>query len=174
MNIKKLLALSLVAAMIATPVWAQNVSTGLTLSKELQIGGRGNEYVSGDYPGAVLMKINLWGAVNRSGIHYIPTKTDLVTLLSYAGGPADRAKLDEVVIKRTLGNGKQTVIEVDVEDILEGGGEKSPVLEANDIVVIPASNPLISNDTIALIGVIATVVSVAATGFILQRTLSNK
>ena len=49
--------------------------------------GRGSEYVSGAQTGNVLMRINLWGAVGKPGIHHVPAKTNLINLLSYAGGP---------------------------------------------------------------------------------------
>src|SRR5207244_1830868 len=79
---------------------AGEVTDSLSLPKELLGRARGNEFVSGDTPGAVLMKVNLWGAVNRPGIHYVPLRTDLVTLLSYAGGPMPNAEMDQMLIKR--------------------------------------------------------------------------
>lgn len=175
MRLTRFVGLLVILSIITTPLAQaqQNLSSGLTLSKELAVGGKGNEYVSGDYPGAVLMKVNLWGAVQKPGIHYIPVRTDLVTLLSYAGGPSDRAKFDSVTIKRWAG-GKESVIEVDVDDLLTDTGGKPPQLEANDVVVIPSSTPLISNDTMSVIGVAASILSIVVAGFVIQQSLKKK
>jgi tetratricopeptide (TPR) repeat protein len=44
---------------------AAEPGSGLSLSHELQGAGSGSEFVSGNYPGAVLMPVNLWGAINK-------------------------------------------------------------------------------------------------------------
>ena len=163
-----LLILFLTVGPVLKPAHAIDFPTGLTVSKDLgtpKTAG-GNEFVSGDYPGAVLMKVNLWGAVGKPGIHYVPTQTDLVSLLSYAGGPMESAKLSDVYIKRWTG-GKEQLLEVDTEELLKKPGVEPPVLQANDIVVIPQKKPLISNDTSALIGVISSVLSIVAVSIVL-------
>lgn len=153
--------------------FARDLNTGLTLSKELSVGGRGNEFISGDYPGAVLMKVNLWGAVQKPGIHYIPARTDLLTLMSYAGGPTERAQMDDVVIKRSIA-GKERSIEIDANDIIYSSGAKSPVLEPNDVVVIATKTPAVSNDTLAIMTVVSGVLSIALVGFIISNQFQKK
>src|SRR4051812_38256259 len=74
--------------------------SGYSLMPEIPGAGGGSEYVSGNFPGAVLIPINLWGAVGKPGIHHVPTRTDLVTLISLAGGPTGDASLGDVSIKR--------------------------------------------------------------------------
>ncbi len=154
-----------------TRSWGQDLSSGLILSKELSGGhaNYGNEYVSGDYPGAILMKVNLWGPVGKSGIHFVPNQTDLVTLLSYAGGPTDSANLSDVRIKRWSG-GQEKLITVDVSDLVRETGKESPMLEANDIVVIPTKKPLVSQDTSALIAVISSVLTIVSVSLLLARS----
>lgn len=148
---------------------AEDLTMGLSLSKDLPMArGSGSEYMSGDYPGAVLMRVNLWGAVGKSGIHFIPTQTDLITLLSYAGGPTPNAVLDGVLIKRWA-RGKQYVIHVDAEELIGKAGKESPILQANDIVVVPTKAPLISQDTASIISLVTSLVSLIAVGAVFLK-----
>jgi protein involved in polysaccharide export with SLBB domain len=55
-------------------------------------------------PGEITMQVNVWGFVQKPGRYEIPISTDLVELLSYAGGPEQYAKLDEVKIVRMADN----------------------------------------------------------------------
>ena len=160
--------LTLVSFFLSQSAYAAD--TGIVLSKELLGQGKGAEYISGDYPGAVMMKINLWGSVQRPGIHYVPAKTDLITLLSYSGGPTERAILDEVLIKRNTG-GKDAVFEVDVEDILTSSKGKTIPLEANDIVIIQTKTPLFSENTMQVISVLGGVLGITLSYLILKERL---
>lgn len=127
----------------------------------------GSEYISGSKPGVVLMKVNLWGSVQKPGIHHIPAKTDLVSLFSYAGGPTELAELDEVIIKRNGANGSEKKISVNVEEILKGSATHNIVLEPNDIIVVPTHKPMISQDTTGFVGLMATLATMLLTTFVL-------
>jgi len=50
--------------------------------------------------GELTMQVNIWGAVQRPGRYEVPTSTDLVQLVSYAGGPNIDAAIDDVRITR--------------------------------------------------------------------------
>lgn len=118
----------------------------------------GHDFVSGAQPGDVLMRVNLWGAVHKPGIHRIPSKTDLLTLMSYAGGPTDSAILDGITIKRKTGQ-SQKLIKVDLEDIVQGSSHYNLELAPEDVIIVPASKPLISSDTVAVVGVISLILT---------------
>jgi len=51
-------------------------------------------------PGELTMQVNIWGFVQKPGRYEVPSSTDLVQLISFAGGPQQYAKLDEVRIIR--------------------------------------------------------------------------
>jgi hypothetical protein len=53
-------------------------------------------------PGELTMQVNVWGYVHNPGRYEVPTSTDLIQLLSFAGGPIQDAKLDEVKVTRFL------------------------------------------------------------------------
>jgi len=53
-------------------------------------------------PGELTMQVNIWGYVRNPGRYEVPTSTDLIQLLSFAGGPSPDAKLDQVKVTRFL------------------------------------------------------------------------
>jgi protein involved in polysaccharide export with SLBB domain len=48
------------------------------------------------------MQVNIWGVVEKPGRYEIPTSTDLIQLVSYAGGPGKDADLGSVRVTRFL------------------------------------------------------------------------
>lgn len=167
--IKQLIALILCVQLSPLPAFAAgSFKNGFNLPTDITAAGVGSEFISGNYPGAVLMPINLWGSVAKPGIHHVPTQTDLVTLLSLAGGPGPDAELGRITIKRRAGAG-ETVIRVDAEDILTEPGRKSPVLEPNDIIIIPREKPTVSPNTMTTISFIGGVLGIILAGFALSR-----
>jgi len=50
--------------------------------------------------GEITMSINLWGQVRNPGRYEVPISTDLVQLLSFAGGPLGDARMSAVKITR--------------------------------------------------------------------------
>ncbi len=61
-------------------------------------------YYSPTSKGKVLVPINVWGEVNKGGLHFVPTNTDLIQGLSLAGGPKSTAALDKVKLIRNENN----------------------------------------------------------------------
>jgi len=51
-------------------------------------------------PGELTMQVNLWGDVLKPGRYEVPITTDLIQLISLAGGPTREADLSEVQISR--------------------------------------------------------------------------
>ena len=89
----------------------------------------------------VLMPVNVWGFVNKPGQYLVPFETDLISLLSFAGGPREEAKITEIKVIRTNlspdENTDQAVIQVDVKKFLESGqSELIPVLRPGDTIVV--------------------------------------
>ena len=128
----------------------------------------GAEYISGNEPGSVHMKVNLWGAVRRPGIHHVPVRTDLMALFSYAGGPTALALLDEVTIKRQIGN-KRKLIKVDVEELIQGVSHHQVELSPNDIIVVPQDKPIVSQDTLTIVTLISAVISTVVAVTVIQN-----
>ncbi|MBN2411867.1 SLBB domain-containing protein [candidate division KSB1 bacterium] len=87
----------------------------------------------------VLMAVNIWGFVGKPGQYMVPYGTDLISLLSYAGGPREEAKIKSIkVVRGGDGETKQgEVIEVNVKEYLDKGNNNSiPTLKPGDTVVV--------------------------------------
>ncbi len=149
----------------------------LTTGHDIPLGDgagvqRGSEYVSGYYKGAVLMPVRVWGAVQKPGLHKVPSGTDLMQLITLAGGPNADAELDHITIKRTVG-GSNKVIRVAMNDLIDSPQAKIIELEPNDTIILPAAKPFINGNTLTVISVIATVVGIVASSFVIANQIKK-
>ena len=103
MNTPRFLSLGLVVAALAAAVVedaaAQLVTGGLAPTLP-SASAASYYYVS--KPGELTMQVNIWGYVHNPGRYEVPTSTDLIQLVSYAGGPIQDAKMDQVKVSRFL------------------------------------------------------------------------
>jgi len=82
------------------------------------------------------IKTYIWGRVRNPGLYIMPDNTDLLTLISSAGGPLEDAKLSKVRIVRSI-EGTEEIIWVDLKEYLDTGDNSLiPVLQPGDTVVI--------------------------------------
>lgn len=102
---------------------------------------RGAQYYLGT-DDQLLIKVNIWGFVAKPGQYLVPNDTDLISLISFAGGPRDGAKLNRIKLIRDqkLGNSSEKIIEVDVQKYINKGDEKLiPLLMPGDTIIISGS-----------------------------------
>lgn len=113
---------------IGIPVWGQNLKSDT---------GRAAQYFLGNQD-QVLMAVNVWGFVNMPGQYMVPLETDLVSLLSYAGGPREDARIKRIRVVRSAANhDSSVVIDVDVKNFVDLGDVKeNPALLPGDTVVV--------------------------------------
>ena len=96
---------------------------------------------SGTLSGTEQLKIKtyIWGQVKKPGLYIVPDNTDLLTLISSAGGPTENAKLSKVKIIRSTEDGEK-VIWINLKKYLETGDENLiPIMKPGDTVVISGS-----------------------------------
>lgn len=137
MDIKKSLFIIastvLICGVVNSPVESQ------ILSSRASQQGQAAQYFLGTQD-QVLMKVNVWGFVNQPGQYMVPYDTDLISLLSYAGGPREEAKIKSIkVVRAVIGDnpGEGEVIEVDVKKFLEKADQTIiPILKPSDTVVV--------------------------------------
>ena len=86
------------------------------------------------------MAVNVWGFVMKPGQYMVPYNTDLISLLSYAGGPREEARIKNIRVVRAAANSDSSeaqVIEVDVKKFISTGvSNLVPVLKPGDTVVV--------------------------------------
>jgi len=88
---------------------------------------------------ALLMTVKVWGEVKKPGLYDVPIGTDLVELISSAGGPTSMAKLTKIkVIHSSHEDEENYVTTVDIKEFLDTGNvDLIPEIRPNDTVVVP-------------------------------------
>ena len=94
-------------------------------------------------PTGVNIEVNLWGFVRLPGRYRVPLNTNFLDIMSFAGGPLEDSKLEDIRLIRTDTNGKGVaVIKLNYGDLLwddqvKTGNRLNPVLKSGDIIIVP-------------------------------------
>jgi hypothetical protein len=124
----------------------------------------------------ILIDVNLWGQVGNPGKYYVPYNTDLVSLLSIAGGPAVTAKLDDIRIIRYARADTavvEKVVRVDIEKFIETGEQNFPLLLRGDTVIVPGGPISVLNTIITVTNAVFSIVNAIFLIVILNRELGR-
>jgi hypothetical protein len=85
----------------------------------------------------LLIPINVWGFVQKPGQYMVPDNTDLVALLSFAGGPAENARLSHIRIIRNDPKTGNVVYKIDVKRFIETADDRLiPNLRPGDTIIV--------------------------------------
>ncbi len=85
----------------------------------------------------LLIPVNVWGFVKNPGQYMVPNNTDLISLLSYAGGPNENAKISTIKIVRNDPKRGNQVWKVDVKRFLDTADYRLiPALKPNDTIIV--------------------------------------
>jgi len=113
----------------------------------LNFQNRGAQYMIGRED-EILIKVNIWGFVRMPGQYLVPSDTDLISLISYAGGPTEDAQISKVKLVRTVNispqgvdsHSNKKIFIYNVKKFLETGDETlNPQLMPNDTILISGS-----------------------------------
>ncbi len=138
-------------------LWAQTESSGVSSYNP----GAVYQY-SGSLTGTEQLKIRtyIWGQVRNPGLYIVPDDTDLLTLISSAGGPTENAKLSKIRIIRSTAEGEK-VIWVDLKEYIETGeAELIPILKPGDTIIISGSTYYAFTKAVNWLSQIAVILSV--------------
>lgn len=131
---KKIISISL-SFVLFFGLFSANIKGQSSEKKELN---RGAQYYLGSED-ELLIKLNVWGFVARPGQYLVPSDTDLISLLSFVGGPLENANLKKIKIVRNHKN-KGQVLKINVKDYLTTGDQsKVPELLPGDTIIVPGS-----------------------------------
>jgi hypothetical protein len=115
-------------------------------------------------PGELTMQVNIWGDVQKPGRYEVASSTDLIQLLSYAGGPTREGNLSEVrvsrIVKGDMGLRRQQLT-VNLEDFLDLD-QASLVLYPNDKIFVDYSTRFNARDVFTVITTAALVTAAIA------------
>ncbi len=109
----------------------------------------------------LMVKVNVWGAVQKPGSQYVPDGTDLISVISAAGGPTEGAKLSKVRLVRNFDGEKHNQV-INVSRCLKKGElELLPEIKPGDTIIVPKSKVSFGKfiNVIYHIAVIASVVT---------------
>jgi len=144
-------ALCLLALLPAAGSHAQGRESGISLSQPVYATPANYSIAK---PGELTMQVNVWGQVTHPGRYEVSIQTDLVQLLSYAGGPTMDAKLNSVKITRFLktDNGvTKSESFVNLEDLYRVN-EAALILQPGDTIFIDQTSWTTLRDVLAIAG----------------------
>jgi len=135
---------------------------------EIKEPPRASEFIYRSSPKESLIGVQLLGAVKNPGIYYIPPQTDLLKLVTLAGG-SDDADLSSVIVRKT-DSAQSGVYEVDLNKLMKSTSEIRPFkLAQDDFVYIPKKEPWISNDVSRSITIVSLITSIILTSVLIEK-----
>ena len=128
--------------------------TALAQMRDQQGGAR--EYFTTNAGRRLTVRVQVWGEVPLSGIHHVPDNTNLLDLISYAGGP--KGSLDDatIVLRRPQASESMTFTG---EEFLQGDKARKVVVKAGDVVYVNIDR---GDDFIENLTVVSTVTGVVS------------
>lgn len=168
MMLRRVLMIMACTAVVMGTARAQ-METSLGVSKS---GASSAAYYFISKPGEITMSINLWGYVRNPGRYEIPISTDLVQLLSYAGGPLAEADLGAVKISRVVrrDDGIRTVEFIVNLRHLDKLDDKARGLEPGDTIFVDSPS-FVWRDVFSILTTVAIILASIANAVIATRGL---
>ncbi len=130
------------------------------------------EYYAGAMPGAVMMKVNILGAIHKPGVYNVPVNSELNSVLSYAGGPTIDAKLDQVMVRSKQGTTNK-VKRVDLEEFFNNEESNPYRLKPDDYVFIEQKQKIISNEILQTTTLVSSILGIVVAMVIIDQRLSK-
>ena len=158
---------------VVFPLWVEaqtSATQGPTQAVDVPVQriGQASQYYIGA-TNELLIRVNIWGRVLRPGQYFIPSTTDLITLISVAGGPEKRSRLDNVRIVRNRENNPEVII-VNIKKFLKTGDKRLiPNLEPEDTIVLSGSTWQLFADAVGVVSQLAVVANVYFWFFVAKR-----
>lgn len=131
------------------------------------ITGAQNEFKNSNRQNRLLIEVNMVSGVQQKGIHQVPDTTNLVEMVSLAGGPESNARLSEVYVKRKTKGGYAT-LEFDLEKLVTSPRIEYPQMQDGDVVMIERSSMETWYTVLSILGVTAGIV---VSGLVIRNEL---
>ena len=146
----------------AIPVYAQGSFF------EIKEPPRAAEYIYRSSQKESLIGVQLLGAVKYPGLYYVPSNTDILKLVTLAGG-IEEANLSEVIVRKTDPS-QAGVYELDMNKFMKSSADSKPFkLTQDDLIFIPKKEPWISNDVSRTITLVSLVTSIVLTAVLIEK-----
>lgn len=135
---------------------------------EIKEPQRAAEYIYRSSPKESLIGVQLIGAVQKPGLYYIPLNTDILKLITLAGG-TEEADLTNVLVRK-IDPSQSGVFELDINKLMKASTDiKVFKLTQDDFIYIPKKDPWISNDVSRTITLVSLVTSIILTAVLIEK-----
>lgn len=105
------------------------------------------------------INVQIWGQILRPGMYSVPKTTDVIGLISFAGGPTEHSNLSKVKLIRS--NPHPEVFNIDLQKYIKKGETKFiPVLKPGDTVIVPENEVRKFSKLVQMVAQIAIIVNV--------------
>ncbi len=129
---------------------------------------RAAEYIYRSSNKESLIGVQLIGAVQKPGLYYVPTNTDILKLITLAGGTED-ADLSNILVRK-IDPTQTGVFELDVKKLMKSSVDAKPFrLAQDDFVYVPKKEPWISNEVSRTITIVSLLTSIVLTSVLIER-----
>lgn len=138
-----------------------------------------SEYVYRSTTKGNLIPVQIMGSVGKPGLYFVPPNTNLIKVLTLAGGPQASANSERIVVKKAdkswdeLRSGGVSrdgaSYRVDIEDLLRRPEHSSLSMSANDVVFVPNKEPFISSDAMRVVTVVSLVMTTVLTAVLIHN-----
>ncbi|HOO13982.1 MAG TPA: SLBB domain-containing protein [Candidatus Marinimicrobia bacterium] len=135
----KRVSLFMILTLLSVQLYSQESQTITTRSGRTADRLSASKYILSTGSDAMLMTVKIWGEVTRPGLYDVPIGTDLIDLISAAGGPTTRANLSKVkLIHGSPDEEENYVTIVNIKKFLETGDlDMIPEIKPSDTIVVP-------------------------------------
>lgn len=183
MTMQKSIRLLMATIIMITSVQYAHAEDGLL--SDIKPPQQASEYIFRSSPKESLISVQLMGAVNKPGIYYVPANTDLLKLITLAGGSSQMGDVSEVLVRKQdqkswgsvnskAVNEYKGAYEVDAEKIIKYGGARDLKLAQDDFVYVPQKSTWVSSETTRNVTMISLVAGIVLTGLLIQKNSDHK
>ena len=125
---------------LSSQLLAQDEDYQIGLNPNFRGQAQGGYYDYSD-PDGLNIKVAVWGYVKFPGRYVIPIRSDINSLISYAGGINDNAYLDDLRIYRVKADSTQLMIGFNYNELWWGERLSNDLdlsrLHAGDVLIVP-------------------------------------
>lgn len=152
---------------------------------DIKTPAQASEYMYRSSPKESLISVQLLGAVQKPGVYYVPTNTDLLKVLTLAGGSTNGGDISEVMVRKhepevwakiqsKAVDEHRGTYEVDVQELIRQGGGDSLKMNHEDLIYVPPKETLVSPEASKTITLVSVVMSIALTGLLISKYSNEK
>lgn len=136
---KRFTILAIILFLLGTVFAQESYRTQPTSTGRYSDKPSASRYILSSTSDALLMTVKVWGEVQKPGLYDVPIGTDLVEMISSAGGPTEAAQLSKIrIIHGSSEDSEGMVTKIDVKEFLATGDNSLiPEIKPNDTIIVP-------------------------------------